>query len=54
VDHLTESATEAERAGLADIKRRANWIYGWPAAGIPILFIAGTLLGERSAAVVIV
>ena len=37
-----------ESAGLAEIRRRRNWIYGWAVAGLPLIFGGGVLLGPDS------
>jgi len=46
-------ANAAEAGGLADLRRRRNWIYGWIVAGIPIIYGAGTLFGDSIVALIV-
>ncbi len=39
-------ATDAERAGLAQILRRRRWVWGWAIAVIPLACVGGPLLHE--------
>jgi hypothetical protein len=42
----TDVATAAEAARLAEIRRLQNWIWGWPVAGLAIIFVAGSVRPE--------
>jgi len=53
-NQTTDVATAAEADGLADIARRANWVWGSVVAGVPIMLGAGLLLGQRSVFVLLV
>lgn len=50
----TDIPTAVEVNGLADVLRRRNWVWRWLLAGMPIIYAAGTLLGEQAVIVTIV